>query len=96
MSKRKGREEELPVLLTPLEVATMLYVKEHTLWGWRRCKAHTLPYIRKGRRIFYKESDVKEFIKKEKLRYKDQKNKQQNAYEKNSLAIEQQIDKLWS
>lgn len=49
-------------LLTPHEAAEMLQVKESTLRIWRYTKRYPLPYIKTGRLVRYKESDVRAFI----------------------------------
>lgn len=52
------------VLMTPKQVAEKLGLKTvHTLAVWRSSKRYSLPYIKVGRLIRYRESDVEEFIR---------------------------------
>ena len=52
----------IPKLLTPEAVAKLLCVEEHTLAVWRCEKRYPLPYIKTGRLVRYRESDVIQFI----------------------------------
>ena len=52
----------LPVLLTPEETAGILGVTTSTLATWRCVKRYGLPFVKSGRLIRYRESDIAEFI----------------------------------
>jgi len=49
-------------LLTPDEVSDILGVTTHTLAVWRSEGRYNLPYIKTGRLVRYKESDIASFI----------------------------------
>lgn len=51
-------------LLSPTEAATYLggIIKEQTLAVWRCKHRQDLPYIKVGRRIAYRKSDLDEFL----------------------------------
>ena len=49
-------------LLTPEQVAELLGVSTHTLAVWRCEKRYHLPYVKSGRLVRYRESDVDAFI----------------------------------
>jgi hypothetical protein len=49
-------------LLTPLETASVLRVSVGTLAVWRATKRYPLVYIKCGRSVRYRESDLKAFI----------------------------------
>ena len=49
-------------LLTPRDVAAILGITPQTLAVWRCEKRYHLPYIKAGRLVRYKESDVEQFI----------------------------------
>jgi excisionase family DNA binding protein len=85
---------ELPVLMTPKEVAEFLQIKEQTLLVWRHYKRYNLPYVKIGRRVFYKEKDVKDFLDARTIKYTERKHT--DKHEKKGLALEKEIDKLWS
>jgi excisionase family DNA binding protein len=51
-----------PQLLTPEETAVYLRVKTQTLATWRCTQRYALPYVRVGRAIRYRLTDVREFI----------------------------------
>lgn len=55
--------ESLPKLLTPEQVAESLNVTTHTLAVWRCEQRYNLPYIKTGRLVRYRESDVLAFIR---------------------------------
>ena len=48
--------------LSPVEVATILGVTEGTLAVWRCTKRYQLPFVKIGRKIFYRSEDVKAFV----------------------------------
>jgi len=48
--------------LTSTEVADILGVTEGTLAVWRCTKRYCLPFVRIGRKIFYRSEDVKTFV----------------------------------
>jgi excisionase family DNA binding protein len=50
-------------LLTPKQAAEYLGVKENTLAVWRSTKRYELPFIKIGRSIRYRVSDLENFIK---------------------------------
>ena len=50
-------------LLTPKQAAEYLGVKENTLAGWRSVKRYQLPFIKIGRSIRYRVSELEQFIK---------------------------------
>ena len=49
-------------LLTPRDVAAILGITPQTLAVWRFEKRYHVPYIKDGRLVRYKESDVEQFI----------------------------------
>lgn len=49
-------------LLDPTQTAGRLGVKESTLAVWRCTKRYDLPYVKVGRLIRYRTSDVEAFI----------------------------------
>ena len=49
-------------LLTPEETADRLHVTEHTLAVWRCENRYPLPFVKMGRRVLYRESDIEQFI----------------------------------
>jgi len=49
-------------LLTPNETAAILRVSVGTLAVWRATKRYALVYIKCGRSVRYRESDLKTFI----------------------------------
>ena len=49
-------------LLTPQQVADVLGITTQTLAVWRCEKRYNLPYIKAGRLVRYRISDVREFI----------------------------------
>lgn len=54
---------DLEDLMTPEEAAAYLRVKVQTLAEWRSGRGQaTIPYIRLGRRIRYKRSEIKKYI----------------------------------
>ena len=52
----------LPRLLTPGQVAQVLGVTTHTLSVWRYENRYNLAYVKTGRLVRYRESDVQAFI----------------------------------
>ena len=54
-------KEEI-ILLTPEEAAKYLGVLPLTLATWRSKKTHNLPYIKIGRLVKYKKSDLDNWI----------------------------------
>ncbi len=54
---------QIPKLLTPKQVAETLCVTPHTLAVWRCEKRYGLAYIKTGRLVRYRKSDVEAFIK---------------------------------
>ena len=51
-----------PNLLTAEEAAKLLRVEPQTLAVWRCLRTVNIPFIRAGRKILYKESDVLAFV----------------------------------
>ena len=51
-----------PPLLTEAEAAAFLSLKAETLATWRCTKRYSLPFIRVGRAIRYRMSDVEDFL----------------------------------
>lgn len=49
-------------LLTPKQAAEYLGVKENTLAVWRSTKRYDLPYIKIGKSIRYKLSEIETYI----------------------------------
>lgn len=49
-------------LLTADEVAEILGVTSHTLAVWRSTGRYALPYVKSGRLVRYRETDVSGFI----------------------------------
>jgi excisionase family DNA binding protein len=48
--------------MTADEVAALLNVQKHTLAVWRCCKRYQLPFVKVGRLIRYRRSDVEQWI----------------------------------
>jgi excisionase family DNA binding protein len=48
--------------LTSAEVANTLGITEGTLAVWRCTKRYALPFVKIGRKIFYRREDVQAFI----------------------------------
>jgi predicted site-specific integrase-resolvase len=53
---------DFPKLLTPQETAERLLVSPATLAIWRCTKRYPLPWVKVGRAVRYRESDVRKFI----------------------------------
>jgi excisionase family DNA binding protein len=51
-----------PILLTAEEAAKLLRVEVQTLAIWRCLQRVDLPYVRAGRKILYRESDLLQFV----------------------------------
>jgi predicted DNA-binding transcriptional regulator AlpA len=49
-------------LLSPRDVSEILGVSEETLSVWRCNKTYDIPYIKVGRLVKYKQSDIDSFI----------------------------------
>ena len=49
-------------LLTPDEVSNLLGVKKHTLAVWRSSGRYSLPFIKAGRLVRYRQSDIDQFL----------------------------------
>lgn len=49
-------------LLTPDEVSNLLGVKKHTLAVWRSSGRYNLPFIKAGRLVRYRQSDIERFL----------------------------------
>ena len=60
-----GHEREIPAhpkLLNPPEAAAFLSVSKITLAGWRCSKRYSLPYIKIGRLVRYRQADLVAFL----------------------------------
>jgi hypothetical protein len=53
----------IPKLLTPSQAAEAIGVQPQTLAVWRASKRYPLPYVKSGRLVRYRESDLLEFIR---------------------------------
>jgi excisionase family DNA binding protein len=49
-------------LLTPDEVSYLLGIKKHTLAVWRSSGRYNLPFIKAGRLVRYRLSDIEQFL----------------------------------
>lgn len=49
-------------LLTPQEAAKYIGTKPNTLAVWRCTKRYDLPFVKIGRKVFYRARDVEDFI----------------------------------
>lgn len=52
----------IPKLITPNETASILGVTTETLSVWRCTSRYKLPFVKIGSKVFYKESDIENFI----------------------------------
>ena len=52
----------IPRLLTPRECAAALHVSAGTLSVWRSTKRYFLPHVKVGRKVYYTDTAVAEFI----------------------------------
>ena len=52
-------------LLTPDEVSNLLGITKHTLAVWRSSGRYNLPFIKAGRLVRYRQSDIDGFIEKQ-------------------------------
>ncbi len=48
--------------LNTAETATYLRIKENTLDVWRCTKRYDLPYVKIGRRVYYRLNDIQKFV----------------------------------
>jgi Helix-turn-helix domain len=56
-------DTDFPRLLSPQETADRLHTKTSTLAIWRCTKRYPeLPWVKIGRKVLYKEEDVRSFI----------------------------------
>lgn len=51
-----------PTLLTPEQAAAMLMIRPDTLAVWRCNKRYDLPYVKVGRLVRYKLTDIEAFL----------------------------------
>lgn len=51
-----------PNRLSVKEAASVLGVSESTLAVWRCTKRYPLPYLKIGRKVFYRETDIQQFL----------------------------------
>ena len=49
-------------LLTPIEAAKYLHVTEGTLAVWRCTGRYEIPFVKSGRKVLYRLSDLENFI----------------------------------
>jgi hypothetical protein len=49
-------------LLNTAETSTYLRIKEGTLDVWRCTKRYDLPYVKIGRKVYYRLGDIQKFI----------------------------------
>jgi len=49
-------------LVTPLDTSNILGVSEGSLAVWRSTKRYPLPYIKVGKKVMYRMSDINTFI----------------------------------
>jgi len=61
-----------PDRLTTKETANILGVTPETLSVWRCTKRYPLPYIKMGRLVYYRGSDIKKFIEDRTVRCVDE------------------------
>jgi hypothetical protein len=54
-------------LISPADAAATLHIKKQTLAVWRCAKRHPLPYVKVGRRVFYKRRDLERFVERNTL-----------------------------
>lgn len=47
---------------SPDETARIIGCKKQTLANWRHTGRHSLPFVKVGGRIFYRDSDLKDWI----------------------------------
>lgn len=52
------------ILMCPKDVAEYLQVEIQTLAVWRLTKRHEIPFVKNGRFIRYRKSDIDEYISK--------------------------------
>lgn len=79
-SKEVGMKE---LLLTTDEASKYLRIKKETLAVWRSTKRYNIPYIRMGRLVRYRVSDLEEFIEKyyrDLEKERDKKKRNNNKY----------------
>jgi excisionase family DNA binding protein len=56
------RTQAMQKLMTPAEAAQMLGISVDTLAVWRCKKRYNLPYVKVGRSVKYRETDLLKFI----------------------------------
>lgn len=54
--------DQVPTLVDTGAAAKLLGVSPHTLAVWRATKRYPLPFVKLGRRVCYRLSDLNEFI----------------------------------
>jgi hypothetical protein len=54
-------------LISPADAAAVLHIKKQTLAVWRCAKRQPLPYVKVGRRVFYKRRDLERFVERNTL-----------------------------
>jgi hypothetical protein len=48
--------------LTPSETAAILGIKSETLSVWRCTRRYALPFVKIGKKVFYRGADIQKFI----------------------------------
>lgn len=61
-SKQMHEVFDIEPLLTPEDVARKLVVSEDTLTTWRCTRRQHIPFVKVGRLVRYRESDIAAFI----------------------------------
>ncbi|MCB1807986.1 MAG: helix-turn-helix domain-containing protein [Candidatus Competibacteraceae bacterium] len=61
--------QALPELLTPTETAQALGVQPSTLAIWRTTGRYNLPFVKSGRGVRYKKTDVMDFLERRTKRF---------------------------
>jgi hypothetical protein len=59
-------------LLNTAETAAYLRIKEGTLDVWRCTKRYDLPYVKIGRRVYYRLGDIQKFVESRVMNADDQ------------------------
>lgn len=71
MTQRNGhdRHDRHDRLLTPDEAAAMLGVQAQTLAVWRSNKRYSLPFVKVGSYVRYRESDIEDWLDERTVRH---------------------------
>jgi hypothetical protein len=57
-----GLKWELPPLLSSKEAARKIKIAPQTLNSWRSSRRVEIPYIKVGRKVLYRQSDISDFL----------------------------------